>query len=335
MKKFCVTRCILLFILLTSCSSKPVQPPTDSLKPQFATATIGPSAAAVPSPVFTLDGLFAVEIKGDIWVINADGSGRHQLTSGSGIDFDPHWSPDGKQIVFRTERGTRAPDPWGIGLDSLFIVNVDGSGEHQLYPPDAQATGGLFPDWGSNDLIAFSGLAANGISETIYTIHPDGTGLTNLGHPKGANAEGAVWSPDSSKIAFGSHPGDGRWEIWVMNADGSNKKQLTFTTKRSGGNSGSIFADWSPDSTHMVFSSDHEGDWEVYVMNADGTDVKRLTHLPGSQSAEEWFPNNWILVADWSAGKNTSDCFLMRADGTDVVPVPQLEGVSQPMDWTP
>jgi Tol biopolymer transport system component len=323
----------LVAVLSSKCATS--RTPVNSTPTQIPTQMASPTAMTIPSPSAELHGTFAMEIRGDIWVMNGDGSGRRQLTSGPGIDFDPHWSPDGKQIVFRTERGVRGPDLQSTGFDSLFIVNVDGSGEHQLYPPDANTVGGLFPSWGSNNLIAFSGLPASGTGETIYTIHPDGTGLNDLGHPEGGIAEIAKWSPDSSKIAFESHQGDGRWEIWVMNADGSDKKQLTFNTKIPGGQSGDHLGAWSPDGKRMVFSSDHEGDWEVYVMNADGTDVKRLTHLPDSQEPEEWFQDDWILVNDWSASKNTQDWILMKADGTDIVPVPQLEGVSAPMDWRP
>ena len=70
-------------------------------------------------------------------------------------------------------------------------------------------------------------------------------------------------------------------------------------------------------------------------MNADGTAVKRLTHLASPQSAEEWFPNDWILVTDWRAGGSNPDWILIRADGTDMISVPELDSVSQPLDWRP
>ena len=81
---------------------------------------------------------------GDLWVMNADGSGRRQVThSGDGSDFDPSWSPDGSRIVFRTSRGSHLPDPAGIGLDGIYVANADDSGEQPVQP----RTGGLFPDW--------------------------------------------------------------------------------------------------------------------------------------------------------------------------------------------
>ena len=67
-------------------------------------------------------------------------------------------------------------------------------------------------------------------------------------------------------IAFQSDR-DGDWEVFVMNADGTEVRQLT----DSDGWDGS--PDWSPDGKRIAFTSDRYGDWEVFVMNADGSDV--------------------------------------------------------------
>lgn len=76
-----------------------------------------------------LSGRFAYDVNGDIWVMNADGSDPRQLTrSGPGTDFDPSWSADGTEIVFRTSRGEYAPDERGTGTEGIFVVSV-GSGD--------------------------------------------------------------------------------------------------------------------------------------------------------------------------------------------------------------
>jgi NAD(P)-dependent dehydrogenase (short-subunit alcohol dehydrogenase family) len=54
-------------------------------------------------------------------------------------------------------------------------------------------------------------------------MNPDGGRLIDLGAP----GECATWSPDSSKLMYCSHPGDGNWAVWVMSADGSDRRQLT------------------------------------------------------------------------------------------------------------
>ena len=89
-----------------------------------------------------------------LWVMNADGSRRRQIThAGTHADYDPRWSPDGKNIVFRTERGRYNPN--STGAQGVFVVDTTTLRERQIQP----RTGGLFPAWAPNGKrIAFTGL---------------------------------------------------------------------------------------------------------------------------------------------------------------------------------
>jgi TolB protein len=84
---------------------------------------------------------------GDLWTMNADGSHRHRLTrSGPATDYSPSSAPDGRRIVFRTERGKYVRDPHGSGAQGIFVINADGTHERQIQP----RAGGLFPAWAPN-----------------------------------------------------------------------------------------------------------------------------------------------------------------------------------------
>ena len=72
-----------------------------------------------------------------------------------------------------------------------------------------------------------------------------------------------AWSPDGTRIAFGSDH-EGFRGIYVMDADGSNIQRLSDT--RAGENC----PEWSPDGTKLVFASWRDGDGEIYIMDADG-----------------------------------------------------------------
>jgi Tol biopolymer transport system component len=280
-----------------------------------------------------LTGRFAYNTPdGNLWAVDADGARRVQLTRAGGNDFDPSWSPDGSQLVFRTSRGHYAADRFGAGTEGIFIVAADGSGEHQLYPIDPAMPGGLFPDWSPDGAwIAFSSVHTDG-SEVIYKIHPDGTGLTDLGGVSGS-AECAEWSPDGAKILFCSHvPGSNDFNVWMMDAYGSHKTQLTHTPGRDypGG--------WSPDGSQIAFSSELtlDGNSEVYVMNVDGSAMRRLTTMAGSQAPQAWLPGGRIVIDDWSAGKNLADWHVISVDdGQIVADLPALAGGNSPIDWTP
>src|SRR5262245_2354633 len=130
-------------VVLVGC---PSNPPAGDGAPRTTAAQ--PSPAPIDwddLPIATLnEGRFAFGLDGDIWVMEADGTGRRRLTRGPGTDFDPTWSPDGAWILFRTDRGHYRPDAQGVGVEGLFLIRPDGTDEHQIYPPSAAAYGALF-----------------------------------------------------------------------------------------------------------------------------------------------------------------------------------------------
>jgi Tol biopolymer transport system component len=211
-------------------------------------------------------------VAGDLWIVEADGSGRRRLTdSGAGVDYSPTWSPDGKRVAFRTTRGSPSgPDP-----SNIFVINADGSGERQLTPARGAAAGGLFPAWSPDgSRIAYS----NGSG--INLVRPGGSGRRPLGVP----GECSVWSPDGSELMFcsnGVNRGEGvdNWDVFVMDADGSHVGRLTRHVAQD------YPGAWSPDGTQIAFFSRRDGDGDVYVMDADGSNVRRVTNQPGAQAA--------------------------------------------------
>jgi WD40-like Beta Propeller Repeat len=254
----------------------------------------GRSAAIPAAPRTSLHGKIAYTVRnGDIWVMSANGRGRRRITrSGSGIDFDPDFSPDGSRLVFRTSRGRYAPDTRGIGLEGIFLVHVRTRRERQIQPH----TGGLFPAWSPDGRkIAFSGLPrGGGPLDTIHVMNPDGSGVVDLGPP----GECATWSPDSTKLMYCSHPGDGNWAVWVMNADGTNSRQLTHPKLiEPAGAHGDYPGAWSPDGVRIVYSSDINGDRELVLMTdrtntASPTSAAQTAPRRGSPTAGSCSPTS-------------------------------------------
>jgi Tol biopolymer transport system component len=295
---------------------------------QHPTPTRTATATTTTLPAATgLTGRIAYNgVDGDLWVMHADGSHRRQLThSGAGSDFDPSWSPDGRRIVFRTSRGRHLPDPAGLGLDGIFVVNADGSGQTPIHP----RTGGLFPDWSPDgSRIAFSGVLHPGDRQDhLFVMRPDGSHLEVLNGRRAA--ECAEWSPDASKLMFCSHWGAG-WDVGVMDADGTNPRRLTDAP----GNE--YPGAWSPDGRRIAFSSDRQGQGEVWVMDADGTHQRRLTHHPGTYDApNSWLPDGRIVVASSRQNDPLPAWFTIQPDGTHPRALPQLRGAHAPIDWLP
>ena len=100
-----------------------------------------------------------------------------------------------------------------------------------------------------------------------------------------ANDSRGIWSPDCSKIVFQSNR-TGQYEIWIMDADGSNQTQLTFTPNGEW----SIYPVWSPDGNQILFSSsrDNSGYWDLFTMNSDGSNVVNITNTGEAEQWSDW-----------------------------------------------
>jgi TolB protein len=162
------------------------------------------------------------------WVMQADGSGAHLLWNLTDAEEDhiSGWSPDGKRFVFMRRDNTTSPVRYAI-----FTKAIDGSDLQQVTPWELHANQ---PAWSPDGkLIAFCAPSCDWFDgETnIYTIHPDGTGLTQLTSHLRTTDNGSMvtdspsWSPDGSQIVFahGPSPNDGNdfFDLYEMNRDGS------------------------------------------------------------------------------------------------------------------
>jgi len=108
-------------------------------------------------------------------------------------------------------------------------------------------------------------------------MNADGSDIIHL-TPNGGACENPSWSPDGSKIAFVSSRNgiiDSPYEIFLMNADGSNQKTLIkYGEEGLWGIFGS--PSWSPDGSMIVFSISYISSG-IYIVNADGSNIVRLT----------------------------------------------------------
>ena len=87
-----------------------------------------------------------------------------------------------------------------------------------------------------------------------------------------------------AQIAFTSFR-DGNREIYVMDADGSNLRNLTRNPALD------YAPAWSPDGGQIAFTSDRDGNWEIYVMDAKGRNLRNLTKNASTDDAPSWSPN--------------------------------------------
>jgi TolB protein len=255
--------------------------------------------AGPPIALAELHGRIVLSRRGDIWVANADGSKLRRLTSRRGDEFDPSWSPDGSRIAYRdSRRGVN-------DNDEIYVMRADGSHQRNLtcspvnewspsWSPDgrliafysgeistmrADGSGarplleveGEYPAWSPDGRrLAFMssqpGARGSNPNYDVEVVNRDGSGLRLLSNWPGEDGWPA-WSPDGMWIAFTTTHDvrAGRYDIWVMRADGRSKRRVA---------AGS-FPVWSPDGRFLMFSTG--GDEEsngISVVRANGSGLR-------------------------------------------------------------
>lgn len=221
--------------------------------------------------------------KFEIWVMDADGGGQKQLTHAPEdavgrarwVNAVPSWSPDGREIAFGSARS---------GTMEIWAMGADGDSPLQLtHAPTGKSSNA--PNWSPDGRkIAFASDRSGTVQ--IYTMDPDGGNVVQLTQsiaPDFPDANVPVWSPDSRQIAFWSGVEHRTGQVWVMNTDGSDRRQLT----KARGNSDNPA--WSPDGSRIIFETGRSGiDVETWIMNADGSNERRLFNFPYGAGRLPW-----------------------------------------------
>lgn len=236
-----------------------------------------------------------------IFIMDTDGSDVHLVSTGKGRTTCSYFYPDGKHILYSSTHlgGDNCPVKpdyskgyvWPLYSDyDIFKANADGSNPVQLTNVkgyDAEAT--ISP---IGDRIVFTSTRDNDIE--LYSMNLDGSDVKRLTNTPGYDG-GAYYSYDGSMIVFrASRPQTDeelkdfrdnlakglvrptKLEIYVMNADGSNMRQVTNNGKA---NFGPYFF---PDGKRIIFASnmnDSQGrNFDLYMINVDGTGLERITY---------------------------------------------------------
>lgn len=264
--------------------------------------------------------VFQTSMGGDIYTINADGSGLQRIADG----MDPVWSPDGHQVAF-----VRWSEPRGV-----WVVDADGSGAQRVF----DWSEARYPSWSPDgDQIVFSrqtgetqgrefcfrGRCFSRPARSFWKL-----GIVNPGDgrfaeplPNSDVSQSPDWSPDGDKIVFAAVHG-----LMIQSVDGTVAYPITDDAKDTN-------PVWSPDGSQIAFTRRQHDHWEVYVVavsdgaDADGGSLRRLTHTPvkpngevASSASPAWSPDGQTL-AFLTDRAGQWEIWVMRADGSGQQPL--------------
>jgi TolB protein len=253
-----------------------------------------------------------------IYTMNLDGSEKQLVSTSEGRTTCSYFYPAGDRILYSSTHHFEASCPavpdfskgyvWPVYASmDIFVGDADGSNLKQLtheFGYDAEAT--ISP---MGDRIVFTSMRDGDLD--IYSMALDGSDVQRLTDGVGYDG-GPFYSPDGSKIVYrASRPtgdaladyksllADGlirpsALEIYIMDADGSNNRQIT---DNGAANFGPF---WHPSGEKILFASNMDDptgrEFDIYMINVDGTGLEQITDAPGFDGFPVFSPDGKYLV---------------------------------------
>jgi Tol biopolymer transport system component len=290
--------------------------------------------------------VFQAKVNGlyQLFTITPDGSGLKQIThlavkhsSVPGVE-EPHWSPDGRMILFDSDYGRTSKH-----VISLFTVKPDGSGRKRV-----PLVTGLFngeaawsPD-GKNIAYTFDASGTTPAQpQGIQIAQADGAfsyALTRVPYAN-HNDQRPAWSPNGKWIIFTEHYGRDQSQILRVRDVGGTPVPLTPFELNANN------AKWSPDGTTILFNSHNDAkpgqNANLYTMAANGKHLTQITHYRGGLHAfaNAWSPDGTEIVFHLRGtrrdGSNINQLFIMDVAAQTSRQLTRMRGDMNPSyaDW--
>jgi TolB protein len=182
------------------------------------------------------------------------------------------------RLAFVSDRSTDAVSGRIVNTTAseIYISDYDGANATRITINKGL---NLSPSWSPDGrMLAYTSYVSYGTSFAarfpdivVHNIYEVGRQMRPAGGSEEIQSAQPAWSPDGSRLAFTSVRGGAKnYNIYVVNRDGSNLRQLTR------GDTGDVAPEWSPSGNQVAFISGRSGNQQLYLINADGTGFTRL-----------------------------------------------------------
>lgn len=262
------------------------------------------------------------------YVMRIDGSHVRRVSNGRGKTTCGYFMDGDRRILFASSAAFEKdcpprPDPskgyvWRLDPFDIYTARPDGSALRRLTRFGVYTAEGVVSPDGRK--IVFTSLKNGDLD--IYVMNIDGTGMKQLTHQLGYDG-GPWWSPDGKRIVYRANhpttPADvatykdllaqrlvrpNKMDLWIMNADGSDQRQITHLGAASFGPS------WTPDGRKIIFSSNHHtdpklGNFDLFLINPDGSGLEQVTTAPTFDGFPMFSPDGRKLV--WASNRHDTN----------------------------
>jgi TolB protein len=252
-----------------------------------------------------------------IFIMNVDGSDLRRVSTGKGKTTCAYFFPGDEKVLYSSTHHVHPDCPpapprgkrfiWPLHPFDIFSSGIDGSALKRLTADGSYNAEATVSRDGS---IVFTSLREGDLD--IYVMNSDGSGVKRLTHQKGYDG-GPFFSSDGKKIVYRAfHPTDpkeieeyekhlatkqlvgGRLDLFVMNSDGSDQRQVT-------NNGASNFCPFfHPSGKQIIFSSNLQNpegrEFNLYLINTDGAGLERITVHQGFDAFPMFSPDGKKLV---------------------------------------
>jgi serine/threonine-protein kinase len=216
----------------------------------------------------------------DLWVLDVASGALRQRTSTSCLEDYPDPSPDGRTLVFHSDRTSEA---------RLYTLELDGGAWQPI--TEGRAT---MPRWSPDGrTVAYLRYAQDAVAIAVQAVG-DLTVRELVSVPNSSGGlQGPVWAPDGKSVAYGHTTGDG-WSIRVVGLAGNSREIAA-----PGGTA--MFPTWSPDGRLVAFQREKDGPRAIWVAPVDGGEARAISSGTRELSHPQWSktdPDRILVVVE-------------------------------------